>query len=575
MIAAYFLLNVGVGLYYYRRASGGISEFFVSGRDVPWWLAGTSMVATTFAADTPLAVTGMVARYGIAGNWLWWNYVMSGMLTVFLYARLWRRAGVLTDTEFAELRYSGRPAAFLRGFRAFYLGLPVTCIVMGWINLAMAKILSLTLGITKLEAVLACLFLTAAYTALSGLWGVLVTDTLQFVIKMTMTIVLAVFCVRAVGGVEVLKAKVAALGAGHGGSALSFVPELGSAWMPLLTFFVYISVNWWAAWYPGAEPGGGGFIAQRMFSAKDEKHSLLATLWFNIAHYTMRTWPWVMVALAAMVLYPGLRDPEIGYVQAMMDHLPHSLRGLMLAGFFAAYMSSISTMVNLSASYMINDLYRRFLRPQASERRLVAVSRAATLLAAVLSAVVTYFLSSIEGAWKLLIAIGAGTGPVLILRWYWWRINAWSEVAAMAASFAASVGLQYGAGLSPQDPRGFAWLMILTTAIATATWLAVTWLTPPEPQEKLVEFYERVHPGGPGWKAVAALSRKEAREEGPIGGLFLDWIAGCVLIYTSMFGVGKIILHEYAVGALLLATAAAAGSFIYWDLSRRGWETIG
>src|SRR5213082_3065492 len=337
VIVGYLLINLLIGIYYRQRASGNTAEFFISGRNVPWWLAGTSMVATTFAADTPLLVTGFVARNGNAGNWLWWNLLASGMLTVFFYARLCRRAGVMTDIEFSEIRYSGPPAAFLRGFRAVYLGLLINCIILGWVNLAMAKILGLVFGISKGEAlwiVVVLIVLTSAISTLSGLWGVLVTDLFQFIIKMGMVIVLAVFAVNAVGGIEAMRVKLAAIDqvrgatAGGQGSVLDFVPDLGSAWMPMITFFVYIAVNWWATWYPGAEPGGGGYVAQRMLSAKDEKHSLLATLWFNIAHYALRPWPWILVALASLILFPNLQDPETGYIRVMIDYLPSSLRGL-------------------------------------------------------------------------------------------------------------------------------------------------------------------------------------------------------------------------------------------------------
>ena len=315
VIGGYFALNLAIGLYYARRARGSTTEFFLSGRNVPWWLAGTSMVATTFAADTPLAVTGMVARNGIAGNWLWWNMAASGMLTVFVYARLWRRAGVMTDVEFAELRYSGKPAAFLRGFRALYLGIPINCIIMGWVNLAMMKILQVTLGLDAtgaLWALLALLIFTAFYTTLAGLWGVLVTDLVQFVLKMGMVIVLAFFAVRAAGGLGALETKVRALdAAAGGGSRLAFFPSTDSAWMPAITLFVYLGVSWWASWYPGAEPGGGGYVAQRIFSARTERHGLFATLWFNIAHYAVRPWPWILTALASLVLYPDSRGQGI------------------------------------------------------------------------------------------------------------------------------------------------------------------------------------------------------------------------------------------------------------------------
>ena len=465
IVALYFLFNLAIGFYYKSRAGQNVSEFFLSGRNVPWWLAGTSMVATTFAADTPLAVTGMVARNGIAGNWLWWNFVFSGMLTVFFYARLWRRSGVMTDVEFAEIRYAGKPAAFLRGFRALYLGVPINCIILGWVNLAMVKILMLILGVSKIQAlaiVLGMIALTSFISTLAGLWGVLVTDLFQFVIKMSMVIVLAVVAVAAVGGIDQMKLKLEAidrakgLATGTAGSVLSFSPDLNSAWMPMITFLVYISLNWWATWYPGAEPGGGGFIAQRMFCAKDEKHSLLATLWFNIAHYAVRPWPWILVALASVILYPNLADPETGYIRVMIDYLPPSLRGLMVAAFAAAFMSTIGTQLNWGASYLVNDFYRRFLHKHATDKHYVTVSQVATVLLTIISAIVTFYMDSITGAWKLLIVTGAGTGTVLILRWFWWRINAWSEVSAMASAFVVSVILQTKFGLSSDDPRQFA-----------------------------------------------------------------------------------------------------------------------
>jgi len=574
IVALYFLFNVAVGLYYKRRASRDTAEFFLSGRNVPWWLAGTSMVATTFAADTPLAVTGLVARNGVAGNWLWWNLLASGMLTVFFYARLWRRAGVMTDIEFSEIRYAGRPAAFLRGFRALYLGVLINCIILGWVNLAMVKILQLLFGVGKLEAlamVLGLIALTSAISTLSGLWGVLVTDLFQFVIKMGMVIVLAVVAVHAVGGIDAMKARLALL-PGHG-SVLSFVPDVGSAWMPLITFFVYIGVNWWATWYPGAEPGGGGYIAQRMFSAKDEKHSVLATLWFNIAHYAVRPWPWILVALASLILFPGLADPETGYVRVMIDYLPSSLRGLMVAAFAAAYMSTIATQLNWGASYLVNDCYRRFLRRDATERHYVRASQVATVLLTVISAIATFYMGSIAGAWKLLIVTGAGTGSVLLLRWYWWRINAWSEVSAMIAAFAMSVLLQTVAGLDSDQPRDFAWIMLITVAITTGVWLAVTFLTRPEPEGTLVAFYRRTRPSRAGWGPVAAVAPDVRASADGLANL-LDWAAGCVLIYGVLFGVGKLLLHETLPGVVLVGLGAIAGAVIYRDLSRRGWGSV-
>ena len=573
IVAAYFIVSLLIGVYYSRRAGKSVSDYFLSGRELPWWLAGTSMVATTFAADTPLAVAGFVARNGIAGNWIWWSFLMSGMLTVFFYARLWRRAGVMTDIEFAEIRYSGKPAAFLRGFRALYLGIFINCIILGWVNLAMVKILGLIFGIGKLEAlaiVLGLIALTSAISTLSGLWGVLVTDMVQFVIKMGMVIVLAVFAVHAVGGIEAMKTKLVTSGRGE---ALNLVPDLHSAWMPMITFLVYISLNWWATWYPGAEPGGGGYVAQRMFSAKDERHSMLATLWFNIAHYAIRPWPWILVALASLILFPGLADPETGYIRVLIDYLPSSLRGLMIAAFAAAYMSTIATQLNWGASYLINDFWRRFVKPEATDEYYVRASKVATVLLTLISAVVTFYMGSIGGAWKVLIVTGAGTGGVLLLRWYWWRINAWSEVSAMISAFVVSVMLQLAFGFDTDQPKQFALVMITTVAITTFVWLAVTYLTAPEPRDKLLAFYRRTRPSRSGWAPIAALAPDVKVASDGLSNL-LDWIAGCTLVYGVLFGVGKLLLHDTSTGLLLLALAALGGYVIYRDLSRRGWATV-
>ena len=575
VIGAYFLFNLGIAIYYARRASGSTSEFFLSGRNVPWWLAGTSMVATTFAADTPLAVTGFVARNGIAGNWLWWNFVMSGMLTVFLYARLWRRAGVMTDIEFAELRYSGKPAAFLRGFRALYLGLPINCIILGWVNLAMVKILEITLGVNKRGAimiVIGMLIFTSFYTAISGLWGVLVTDLFQFALKMGMVIVLAILAVNAVGGIDGMKTKIGAMDAAAGaGSRLAFFPEYNSAWMPAITLFVYLGVIWWSTWYPGAEPGGGGYIAQRIFSAKNEKHGLLATLWFNIAHYALRPWPWILTALASLILYPTLVDKESGYIKTLLDPnvFPKYLRGFMLAAFAAAYMSTIGTQLNWGASYVINDFYRRFIERSASEKHYVIASQLVTVLLMIASLIVTFYMESIGGAWKLLLVTGAGTGTVLLLRWFWWRINAWSEVSAMISAAIVSIFLQMGLKWDSDRPVDFAYLMIVTVGITTVVWVAITMLTQPEPMDKLVAFYRRVRPEGPGWNNIAAqaeLSKEHAK--GRLSLQIFNWILGCVLIYGSLFGIGKLIFKEWGTGLLFLLIAITAGVLISRNLSR-------
>jgi len=560
IVVGFFALNVVFGLAFARRAGGSTSEFFLSGRNVPWWLAGTSMVATTFGADTPLAVTGMVARSGIAGNWLWWSSVASGMLTVFFFAALWRRAGVMTDVELIEIRYGGRSASALRAFRALYLALPVNCMIIAWVNLAMAKILGLTLGLPRGPAVAACLLLTAVYVSVSGLWGVLVTDVLQFVVKLGMTIVLAVVAVRAAGGIDRLEASLPP-------EKLAFVPDLDSTWMPALTFAVYVGVQWWAAWYPGAEPGGGGYVAQRIFSAKTERDGVLATLWFNVAHYTVRSWPWILTALAASVLYGPMDDPEAGYVRVMIDHLPPSLRGLMMAGFLAAYMSTVATHLNWGASYFVTDLYRRFVRTKATDAHYVQASRVATLATMIMAGVLTLFLDSVAGAWRMLLALGSGTGLVLILRWYWWRINAWSEISAMAGSFVTSMVLLHVIGLRPDEPREFAWIMLGTLACTTVTWVVVTFATPPESQETLVAFYDRVQPAGPGWKPLAARTGRPGAPP-PLPVRARDWVLGCVLVYASLFGLGKWILGHHLTGVALLALAAVSAVLLARDLGQ-------
>jgi Na+/proline symporter len=581
IVAAYFLLSAGIGLWFTRRGSESLDQYFLSGRQAPWWLAGTAMVATTFAADTPLVVTGLVATKGVAGNWLWWNFVMSGMLTVFFFARLWRRARVMTDVELAEVRYSGRPAAFLRSFRALYLALPINLIILGWVTRAMIKILTIAFGLRDVSvagvtvsgevvAVGICFLITALYAVAAGMWAVLWTDLVQFVVKMSAVIVLAVYAVRAVGGIDVMKAALAA----HFGSetaALSVLPVRltahgieSYAWMPLLTLGVYLSVQWWAAWYPGAEPGGGGYVAQRIFSARTERDGVLATLLFQIAHYALRPWPWIVTGLATVILYPALEDREAGYVRAVVDLLPTPWRGFMVAGFAAAYMSTVATHLNWGASYLVNDFYKRFLRRGASEQHYVAVSRVATVLLFLASLAVTSQLSSVERAWELLLALGAGTGLVLILRWYWWRINAWSEISAMLASLAASV-LSFAfvaPRFAPNDPNATAAVMLTTVLASTAVWIAVTLVTAPEPDAVLEAFYRRVRPGGPGWARVSTRLGL-GREPIPGGALaWTNWIAGIVAVYATLFGIGKVVFGYTAAGIALLAVAAAAFSWI-------------
>ena len=571
-VAIYFVLALGIGLYFSRKAGGDIVEYFTSGRSLPWWLAGTSMVATTFAADTPLAVTELVANHGIAGNWLWWNMLMSGLLTVFLFARLWRRAEVLTDVEFTEIRYSGKPAAILRGFRALYLAIPINLIILGWVTLAMVKIIELSIGVDKWVAVGICVLVTLLYSGLSGLWGVVVTDFLQFIIAMVGSIALAFFAVDAVGGIDGLKTGlIAQYGTDH--QILNFTPEIGSVWMPLTAFFVYLAVNWWAAWYPGAEPGGGGYIAQRMFATKNERHSLLATLWFNIAHYALRPWPWVLVALTSLVLFPTVEDKQTGYILVMLNYLPTGFKGLMLASFAAAFMSTVSTQLNWGSSYLINDFYKRFVKTDASEKHYVMAARISTVFLVIAGALVTSQMETIAGAWKFLLAIGAGTGSVYILRWFWWRINAWSEISAMLASLVVSIVLQSVLGMDTNDAHGFAMVMLITVGISTVTWLTVTFLTAPETDETLIKFYRKTRPGGSMWKPIAAKAPDVKADTG-LGRDLLDWLAGIIMIYAALFGFGKFLLGETLIGLGLLLVAVLGFAFIMWDLNARNWEAL-
>jgi solute:Na+ symporter, SSS family len=580
IVAGYFGLTIFVGLFFARRAQRSMVDFFLSRRSMPWWLAGMTMVATTFSADTPLAVTEMVAKNGVAGNWLWWSMLASGMLTVFFFAKLWRRAAVVTDVELAELRYSGRPAAFLRGFRAAYLGLLVNVIIMGWVNLGMAKVLGGTLGVSKWTALVVCLLITFLYTVISGYWGVASTDSLQYLFEMGGAIVLAVVAVGAVGGISAMKAKLGAahpFGAPAGtsfGSAeavLSFWPASGAgAWtLPVITLAALVGVNWWASWYPGAEPGGGGYVAQNMLACKDERNSRLAALFFNIAHYAIRSWPWVVTALCSLALFggavrgpSGAQDPGLNYVRMMVDYLPVGLRGLMLASFAAAYMSTQATQMNWGSSYLVNDLYRRFIRKDADERHYVLASRVATLVTLGLSIVVTVFMDQISQAWELLLTLGAGTGLVYILRWYWWRINAWSEVSAMAAALVISGGLHAAGRTTPLfdsgRPEGFAVTLILTAAATTAVWLLVTFATRSETDATLSAFYLKVRPAGPGWGPVARATGL-APPRGEIARNAAFWVLGVTLVYSIMFGTGGLIFGEpvktLLFGALALFSA--------------------
>jgi solute:Na+ symporter, SSS family len=560
VIALYFVVSAAIGLAYTRRAGQSLSDYFVSGRSLPWWLAGTSMVATTFAADTPLAVAGLVAKYGVAGNWLWWNGAFSGVLTVFFFSRLWRRAGVLTDVEFAELRYGGRPAAVLRGFRAVYLALPINLIIMGWVTRAMVTILQITLDVNPWVAALLIFGITAGYSVLSGLWGVIVTDAFQFLFAMGGSILLAVLAVQSIGGLDTLVTR-AGQHFGSTEAAFGIIPPTDQAWLPLSTLLIFLAVQWWAAWYPGQEPGGGGYVVQRILSAKDERHGLLATLWFTIAHYAVRPWPWILVGLVAALQYPGLANPEEGYVRVMVDVLPSPYKGLLLAAFAAAYMSTISTHLNWGASYLVNDVFLRFIRPDAGLRAQIVASRSATVLLMICSLIVMSFLSSVEQGWKVLIGLGAGTGLVFILRWYWWRVNAWSEISAMTASFITSIALgAFGFDLGNPGSPSYAQTMLVTVGVTSVVWIAVTLLTPPESDATLERFYRRVRPGGPGWRRVAErLGFSDDRIPG--GALsWVNWIAGLAAVYSAVFALGAVLTGSARSG--LIYGAASVGSFL-------------
>ena len=590
IVLGYFLLTAAIGFYFTRRGSRSMTEYFISGRSVPWWLAGVSMVATTFAADTPLAVTELVARNGIAGNWLWWNFAFGGMLTVFFFARLWRRSGVLTDVEFVEMRYDGKAAAWLRGIKAIYFGLVLNCIIIGWVALAMETVFNILLpGLTifgrssfnilgaEISAALMLVallsFFVAIYSLLSGLWGVVVTDAFQFVIAMTGSIVLAFFVadLPEIGGMSGLMEKLPE-------STFRILPTIGEAAeggavlaLSIAAFVAYIGVQWWASWYPGNEPGGGGYVAQRMMSAKDEKHSLFATLWFTIAHYCVRPWPWIVVALAALVLYPDLANPREGFVLVMRDVLPSGLLGLMFAAFLAAFMSTLATQLNWGTSYLVNDFWRRFIVRGAEEKHYVMVGRILTFILAVIAMFITANLGSISGAWELVLTASAGLGLVLILRWYWWRVNAWSELTATVSPIALLIiSLIFGAfgvqipGLQSPFPMN----LFAVTAFTSVLWLVATFVTRPTSAATLDSFYRHVHPGGPGWRPVAQRNADIIPDTG-LGDLALDWAAGVALVYSTLFGVGYFLMGRTGQMLLCLVIAVSAVTFLWWHISRR------
>ncbi|EAT58470.1 sodium:solute symporter family protein [Chlorobium ferrooxidans] len=575
-ILGYLLLTLVIGLWFSKRAAENVDEFFLSGRQLPWWIAGTGMVATTFAADTPLAVAGFVAKNGIAGNWVWWTFVSGGMLTVFFFARLWRRAEILTDLEFIELRYSGRAARFLRGFKAVYFGLFINAVIIGWVNLAMFKIIRIMLPELNPEVtIVALVVLTTFYSGLSGLWGVSITDAVQFVIAMAGCIILAVLAVN----------SPAVVSAGGLTKALpswmfdffpSFSPAgadrsvTGAAALTFASFAAMAFVQWWSSWYPGAEPGGGGYIAQRMMSAKNEKHSLLATLWFTVAHYCLRPWPWIIVGLASLVMFPDLplNQKEDGFVYVMKAVLPPGLKGLLIAAFLAAYMSTLSTHLNWGTSYLINDFYKRFLKTDGDERHYVNISKITTFLTAAFALFITFFvLETITGAWEFIIQCGAGTGFVLILRWFWWRLNAWSEITSMVVPFIVFGWINFFTSIT------FPSSIFIIVTITIAATLVVTYLTKPTEPAQLETFYRTTRVGGLLWKKVSVNLPDVESDKGFVM-LFADWALGIIMIYAILFGTGRVIFGDVVQGVLFLGGGLVAGALIFADLNRRGWNNL-
>jgi len=550
-----------------RRAGSSTAEFFTSGRAAPWWLIGVSMVATTFSTDTPNLVTNLVRENGVAANWAWWSFLLTGMLTVFFYARLWRRSGVLTDLEFYELRYAGGPASFVRGFRAVYLGLFFNAVIMATVNLAAVKIANVVLGWPMWQTLLICAALNIAFAATSGLWGVLVTDFIQFGIAMSGSFAAAYYSLKQpeVGGLSGLVSKLDA-------STLSLLPDFGDWGLTLTVLIIPITVQWWSVWYPGSEPGGGSYVAQRMLAARSERDALAGTLFFNVANYALRSWPWIITALASLLVYPTLADiaRTFPYVDpkllghdmaysAMLKFLPHGVLGLMVAGMLAAYVSTLSTHLNWGTSYLVHDLYRRFLRKDATEKHYVAVGRLVTGLLMVVAAGLTFVLDSARQAFDLLLSVGAGTGLIYLLRWFWWRINAWSEIAAMVSSFIVSAGFFIAAKQGHGVPSHVS--LLATVASTTVVWLIVTYLTKPTDAATLEAFYRRVRPAGPGWAAVRAATGLGPSPDS-LSQAMLGWVLGCLFVYAALFGTGSILYGKWPQAWMWIAMFVLSGGWL-------------
>ena len=585
VIAAYGAITLGVGLRFARRAGKGTQEFFLSGRTLPWWLLGTSMVATTFSTDTPNLVTDLVRTGGVSSNWVWWAFLITGMCTVFFYARLWRRSGVFTDMGFYELRYSGRPAAFLRGFRALYLGVFFNVMIMATVTLAAIKIGGVLLGLDKYATVLVAGGVTVLYSAGAGLWGVVVTDLLLFVVAMIGSVAAAVYALNQpqVGGLSGLVSNPAIT------DKLSLLPDFTDWRVAVPIFVIPLAVQWWSTWYPGAEPGGGGYVAQRMLAARDERESMRAVLWFNVAHYALRPWPWILVALASLAVYPTLDslgaafphvDPSIlkddlAY-PAMLVFLPTGLLGLVVASLGAAYMSTISTHLNWGASYIVQDFYRRFVVKDRDDRHYVAVARAATVGLIILAMIVSLWLHNALQAFQILLQIGAGTGLIFLLRWFWWRVNAWSEISGMVVSFAVAVWFQFfhqRLGFTPIHPSA---QLLIGVGLTTIAWLSVTWLTPPADRATLQEYYDRIRPMGRGWSKVvdteATAGDGSRASETDVGAAMLGWVLGSLAVYATLFGTGYLLYGRAGAAAIALGIAAVAAIGLFRILPRVSFD---
>ena len=605
IVLAPLLICFVPALFFGKRAGKNTSEFFASGRSVPWWLAGLSMVATTFSSDTPNWVTEQVRKFGVAGNWQWWAFVLTGVATVFFFARLWRRSGVMTDLEFYELRYSGKAASVVRGFRAIYLGLFFNCFIMGMVTLAACKIANILFGLPPWQTIIFCGILNVLFASHSGLWGVLVIDMVQFFIKMTAVVAAAYFSLKQVGGLGVLVEKLGHLQVvtpeggqpvmsainGHGQPILNILPNFNMYQLALMIFIMPIAIGWWANWYPGAEPGGGSYIAQRMLASKSEKDSLGGTLFFNLAHYVLRPWPWIITALCSIIVFPDLAsikaafpnaDPNlIGHdsaFPAMLKFLPVGFVGLMVGGLIAANSSTILTHLNWGSSYLVHDFYRRFVRKDAPDKHYVFMGRMTTIGLFVCASGMVYLLDSAKSAFDIILQVGAGTGLLYLLRWFWWRINAWCEVVAMASSFGISLVLlilktQFGMVFTTH------YALLTTIAVTTVCWVLTAFVSPQTDRKVLVEFYRKVRPFGPGWKRIreeAGISEAEAaatHENIPLA--LLGWSAGCTSIWAALFTVGNFLYGRMGLAVLLLSVFIASGLVLVFVINQLWANTSG